>query len=65
MQEAGLKGKAPGAATAVCAACGNFRFVPCRHCHGSGRTHSHADAPLDKCAFCNENGLTRCSSCAT
>lgn len=62
-QTLGLQGRAR--ATSVCDACGNFRFVPCRSCHGRGRTPHQAGAPhtTTKCSFCNENGLTRCSSC--
>jgi len=49
------------AATFMCDACGNVKFVLCTTCTGSHRIVVGADVVM--CKDCNENGLRRCPAC--
>ncbi|EDQ89908.1 uncharacterized protein MONBRDRAFT_16956, partial [Monosiga brevicollis MX1] len=51
----------------VCGECGDRRFVPCTWCGGDKRsmTAHFGDMVALRCTACNENGLMRCSACAS
>uniref|UniRef100_A0A8C4QSA8 Glutaredoxin domain-containing protein n=1 Tax=Eptatretus burgeri TaxID=7764 RepID=A0A8C4QSA8_EPTBU len=54
--------------TMTCKACGGFRFVPCRMCHGCKVSPHHCGyfanlGPALRCSACNENGLQLCDHC--
>ncbi|XP_072960683.1 uncharacterized protein At5g39865 [Typha angustifolia] len=47
----------------VCDACGGVGFVLCGGCSGSHKCYSEKSAGFRSCAWCNENGLVRCTEC--
>ncbi|KAF5198347.1 Glutaredoxin domain-containing cysteine-rich protein [Thalictrum thalictroides] len=61
----------------VCETCGDTRFVICDMCSGSckiyiegkddgdGREENDENVGFQRCPYCNENGIVRCSSCCS
>ncbi|XP_058773212.1 uncharacterized protein At5g39865-like [Vicia villosa] len=51
-----------------CEVCGDIKFVPCETCYGSCKIYYEDDCEVgefgfQRCSYCNENGLVRCSMC--
>lgn len=50
-----------------CDTCGGYRFLPCKHCHGSKKSLHRNEFTEEFCALrcmqCDENGLVRCEDC--
>lgn len=51
-----------------CEVCGDIKFVPCETCYGSCKIYYEDDCEVgeygfQRCSYCNENGLIRCSMC--
>ncbi|CAK8533551.1 unnamed protein product [Lathyrus sativus] len=51
-----------------CELCGDIKFVPCETCNGSCKIYYEDDCEdgefgFQRCSYCNENGLIRCSMC--
>lgn len=51
-----------------CEVCGDIKFVPCETCYGSCKIYYEDDREVgefgfQRCSYCNENGLIRCSMC--
>lgn len=51
-----------------CEVCDDIKFVPCETCYGSCKIYYEDDCEVgefgfQRCSYCNENGLIRCSMC--
>lgn len=49
----------------VCEDCGGYRFQLCDQCNGSRKIYLEKGGGFKTCSSCNENGLTRCPTCAS
>ncbi|KAF9592862.1 hypothetical protein IFM89_018416 [Coptis chinensis] len=65
--------------TGVCQMCGDVRFIPCEMCSGSckiyiegnheeevqGESEENEFGGFQRCPYCNENGIVKCTSCCS